>query len=1512
MSGSPKKPYSNATISPSLGWDRVYLFLFFFLFFINGIVGQNSTIPIYDWESEAPLPTVNVNLLTLSVNSEDITISVATDPQGNVYTLFFGKGIAKRNAAGVLINANFIPASRFNSPLDMAIDENGFIYVADYFAGGETFTDNGKIWVFSPDGVLLSSKTIYTSFYRPLGVDVDDEKVYVAEFNDGNSGPERNQLSRIGIYDKNLVLPPRYILDVNTPYRIAVDSKKWIYVSQAGNNSPSVRYYDQNFVFQNTLSNILSPGSIVIDPFDFIHVIEYDGRINFSQFINFENLNFSQVQALAKSIDDGQKAGAFSIKIFDAARVIRKTFKDQIIFPVDLTFNQCDKMYVNNAEIFGGPSIIGYLPSKLEFDLEIYKRTPSFDLSKPLLTCPANITVTAESGATSAVVTYTPPTPTDNCSFPELTREGPAPGSSFPLGTTTITYTATDEAGNSVSCSFTITVNPATEVDDAVFENCPPDDITGNTDLGQCFTIVTFPTPTASDSNGIVAVVQTKGPKSGEEFPVGNTEVIFEATGSNGNTVRCSFNVIVVDHEFPAIDCPEDIVIQVEEGRNYATVTFSNATATDNCSATVTQTGGSPSGSQFPVGEHIIEFTATDETGNSVSCSFTITVNPATEVDDAVFENCAPDDITGNTDQGQCFAIVTFSMPTASDSNGIVTVIQTKGPKSGEEFPVGDTEVVFEATGSNGNTVRCSFNVTIKDIVNPTITCTGDQIENYDPTLGFPVPDYTNFAGVTDNCEVAGVVQTPVPGTIIFDDTSIILEVTDTSGNSAKCDFMLRLTEEEVLEISCLEDVTEEISDSCNFIIPDYKNRANVNFDGAIITQTPAEGSVITSTTTIILTANLNGETDSCSFQLFLKDTQLPTLTCPREQIETFDPAVGFNVPDYRTIANPSDNCSFEWLQVPAAGTIIYESRLIEISATDLAGNQAWCNFSLQLEAIEPLELTCPENQIADYINNCSFTIPDYTGLAQVSDNNASITQFPEIGTVVFENTTITLTATLDGKTDDCSFELLLEDTTNPTITCPEDQIENYDLAVGFPVPDYTGFADVSDNCEVAGVTQTPPPGTILFEDTSIILEVTDTSGNSAKCDFMLRLTEDVVLEITCIEDQTILLTESCSFTLPDYTQDAEVNFEGATIVQSPAAGTIITSNTIVRLTASFEDETDDCVFQVLLDDIVAPEISCIENGTEFVLTNGSLTLSPSDFDTGTTDNCSFTLSLSQTTFTAIGSYSVTMRATDDNGNYSECTKTINIVEATSSDFSCLTSDIVLLLDDSGNAILKPEDAFTGNPGNTTFTLSKSSFNCADIGTQPVTLFYDGDNTGSCEVRVVVKDESTPTVRTKNITVFLNQQGVVNLTPDLINDGSSDNCSGITYSIDKTILGCKDRGQTTVTLTVTDASGNSATGTAIVTLTGFCEEEPEEPVEFEEFIYIYPNPTTGPVNFYVPKSKKIERVELFDSRDRFIMQKVFPDGTLHYNIDLTGLQSSVYIFHIRTESGTRIIRVIVK
>lgn len=85
------------------------------------------------------------------------------------------------------------------------------------------------------------------------------------------------------------------------------------------------------------------------------------------------------------------------------------------------------------------------------------------DNQKPVITCPTNITQTVDANKCSAVVTITNPTAKDNCSttftFIGVRSDTLALSAAYPVGVTTITWTARDAAGNvSVSCAQTVTV----------------------------------------------------------------------------------------------------------------------------------------------------------------------------------------------------------------------------------------------------------------------------------------------------------------------------------------------------------------------------------------------------------------------------------------------------------------------------------------------------------------------------------------------------------------------------------------------------------------------------------------------------------------------------------------------------------------------------------------------------------------------------------------------------------------------------------------------------------------------------------------------------------------------------------------------------------------------------------------------------------------------------------------------------------------------------------------------
>jgi gliding motility-associated-like protein len=154
----------------------------------------------------------------------------------------------------------------------------------------------------------------------------------------------------------------------------------------------------------------------------------------------------------------------------------------------------------------------------------------------PVISCPANQNESADATCQFTLPDYTSmATSSDNCGTPVITQS-PAAGTSVNAGTTTITLTATDLAGNTATCTFDVIVTDTI----APVLVCP-------SDITTCDPLVIYTAPTGTDNCSGVVTTQTDatGLSSGSVFPVGTTTIEYTATDAAGNTTICSFNVIV-------------------------------------------------------------------------------------------------------------------------------------------------------------------------------------------------------------------------------------------------------------------------------------------------------------------------------------------------------------------------------------------------------------------------------------------------------------------------------------------------------------------------------------------------------------------------------------------------------------------------------------------------------------------------------------------------------------------------------------------------------------------------------------------------------------------------------------------------------------------------------------------------------------------------------------------------------------------------------------------------------
>lgn len=193
-----------------------------------------------------------------------------------------------------------------------------------------------------------------------------------------------------------------------------------------------------------------------------------------------------------------------------------------------------------------------------------------------------------------------------------------------------------------------------------------------------------------------------------------------------------------------------------------------------------------------------------------------------------------------------------------------------------------------------------------------------------------------------------------------------------------------------------------------------------------------------------------------------------------------------------------------------------------------------------------------------------------------------------------------------------------------------------------------------------------------------------------------------------------------------------------------------------------------------------------------------------------------------------VGVTPVQLRATSASGVFVLINFNVTIIDDEAPIAMC--KDITVALDGTtpglGSYTMLPieiDNGSTDNCGPVTFTASQTVFTCADLGPQTVTLTVtDGaviPNVSTCVATVTVVDTTPPVATCQDVTVFLDAAGNGSTTPALVDNGSVDNCSIASMTLDNSTFTCADLGAgNTVTLTVTDGGGLASTCTATVTV----------------------------------------------------------------------------------------------
>lgn len=278
---------------------------------------------------------------------------------------------------------------------------------------------------------------------------------------------------------------------------------------------------------------------------------------------------------------------------------------------------------------------------------------------------------------------------------------------------------------------------------------------------------------------------------------IGNTIPVTLTATSNGITEQCTSLVQVVDYSVPTITCPDNILVDNMGSFCSIPVNYSGLySASDKCTTSVSTISGLPYGAFFPLGTSTVVLKATDQGGNSATCSFKVIVRDVQPPSIS-----CPADIVKNADPYSCVALTHFNVAASdfcspasiSPINPVVPVsvvgpVGANGYTSYAFFPVGVSTIVYKASDAAGNTNTCSFKVTVTDNQVPLLTCKPATVTlNAQGRVMISPSDV--FQQGSDNCGSINL-QSVTPHLFTCDNlgtNTVILTVNDGNGNTTQC-----------------------------------------------------------------------------------------------------------------------------------------------------------------------------------------------------------------------------------------------------------------------------------------------------------------------------------------------------------------------------------------------------------------------------------------------------------------------------------------------------------------------------------------------------------------------------------------------------------------------------------------------------------------------------------------------------------------------------------------------------
>jgi hypothetical protein len=557
----------------------------------------------------------------------------------------------------------------------------------------------------------------------------------------------------------------------------------------------------------------------------------------------------------------------------------------------------------------------------------------------------------------------------------------------------------------------------------------------------------------------------------------------------------------------------------------------------------------------------------------------------------------------------------------------------------------------------------------------PVAKCNGVTVEADANCVAMASIDDGSFDSSGDPVTLLQIPAGPYPLGV----TQVMLIVTATSGLADTCEATVTVIDKTAPVVICPADITIDnepglcgayvsyditATDNCSITSPLGKQRASFYPVG------------VTMITPVVTDAS--GNEGTCSFKVIVKDTERPTINCPKDIVQGTDPNTCGALVNY--VMSGSDNCPGVAISSDHPSGTVFSVGLttVWLKAKDASGNQDSCSFTVTINDTQKPKIACPADIIrSNDPGECDAVVNyEVTATDDCDPNPLIVLSAPSGSRWPVGTHQVMATATdASGNADTCYFNVQINDTERPHLTCPVDIVQNNDpghcgALINFHV---TGY----DNCTFSDkdIYVAPPSGSFFpIGQTKVTAIGIDRSGNADTCNFLVTVNDTEKPQVECPID--IIGGNDpgqCGATVGFKYFGHDNCPEGLTVIAYPPSNSFFyLGTTLVTVTATdATGNADTCYFNVTINDEEKPVVTCPADIVEAVAPGD--TGKVVEFTVKATDNCpgvSVVATPASGSYFPLGKTTVVAKATDAVGLVDSCVFTVEVKVGLNPDFA--------------------------------------------------------------------------------------------------------------------------------------------------------------------------------------------------------------------------------------------------